>query len=164
MNAAPEYPLCGTPCKQQETMAKTMKLRDYYSENDGFIQFSREQASRFAKNVAGDFNPIHDPDSKRFCVPGDLLFACSLANFGLSEKMHVRFSGMVGAGSLISSSASPTARAQGLFAPFAARRFSVSGQCNMRSTPCRKGGVAPCGRQLLKTMVLCPSISTRSSR
>ncbi|MCB1757016.1 MAG: DUF3581 domain-containing protein [Gammaproteobacteria bacterium] len=75
-----------------------MKLRDYYSENDGFIQFSREQASRFAKNVAGDFNPIHDPDSKRFCVPGDLLFACSLANFGLSEKMHVRFSGMVGAG------------------------------------------------------------------
>ena len=73
-----------------------MKLENYYQENDGFIHFSREQASQFAKKVAGDFNPIHNPDSKRFCVPGDLLFACSLAKHGLSEHMHFRFAGMVG--------------------------------------------------------------------
>ncbi len=73
-----------------------MKLENYYQEENGFIQFTREQASLFAKNVAGDFNPIHNPDSKRFCVPGDLLFACSLVKHGLSEHMHFRFSGMVG--------------------------------------------------------------------
>lgn len=73
-----------------------MKLENYYHDNNGFIHFSREQASQFAKNVAGDFNPIHNPDSKRFCVPGDLLFACSLAKYGLSEHMHFRFKGMVG--------------------------------------------------------------------
>ena len=76
----------------------TMKLDKFYSENNGFIQFSREQASDFAKDVAGDFNPIHNVDSKRFCVPGDLLFACSLDRFGLSQNMHFRFSGMVGSG------------------------------------------------------------------
>lgn len=73
-----------------------MKLENYYQENDGFIHFSRDQASQFAKNIAGDFNPLHNTDSKRFCVPGDLLFACSLAKHGLSEHMYFRFSGMVG--------------------------------------------------------------------
>ncbi len=73
-----------------------MNLEKFYSENKGYIQFTREQASQFAKCVAGDFNPIHDPDSKRFCVPGDLLFACSLKKYGLSENMSFRFSGMVG--------------------------------------------------------------------
>ncbi len=75
-----------------------MKLQDYYSEDNGILQFTREQASSFAKNVAGDFNPIHNPDSKRFCVPGDLLFACSLKQFGLNQTMCFKFSGMVNSG------------------------------------------------------------------
>jgi hypothetical protein len=57
---------------------------------------SAEQASKFAKEVAGDFNPIHNPDAKRFCVPGDLLFALTLAKYGLSQNLSVSFSGMVG--------------------------------------------------------------------
>ncbi len=36
--------------------------------------------------VVDDFNPIHDEDNKRFCVPGDLLFSVLLANVGLSQK------------------------------------------------------------------------------
>ncbi|HAT41233.1 MAG TPA: DUF3581 domain-containing protein [Rheinheimera sp.] len=60
------------------------------------IVFRAEQASRFAKQVAEDFNPIHDADSKRFCVPGDLLFATLLSKFGLSRELHCRFEGMVG--------------------------------------------------------------------
>ncbi|MDO6462427.1 DUF3581 family protein [Granulosicoccaceae sp. 1_MG-2023] len=75
-----------------------MKLSDYFSEQNGFIVFTREQASRFAKDIAGDYNPIHNPDSKRFCVPGDLLFACSVRKHGLSEHMQLRFSGMVDSG------------------------------------------------------------------
>ena len=72
-----------------------MLLEDYYSEDDAKITFSRQQASDFAKHIAGDFNPIHDPDAKRFCVPGDLLFSLVLAKCGLSQKMCFVFSGMV---------------------------------------------------------------------
>jgi len=72
-----------------------MLLEDYYSEDDAKITFSRQQASDFAKHIAGDFNPIHDPDAKRFCVPGDLLFSLVLAKCGLSQKMRFVFSGMV---------------------------------------------------------------------
>ncbi|MFQ5643080.1 MAG: DUF3581 domain-containing protein [Thiogranum sp.] len=75
-----------------------MLLENYYSEDDAKITFSRQQASDFAKNVAGDFNPIHDPDAKRFCVPGDLLFSLVLAKCGLSRKMRFVFSGMVNDG------------------------------------------------------------------
>ncbi len=55
-----------------------------------------DQASQFAKKVADDFNPIHDPDAKRFCVPGDLLFSLVLSRYGLSQKMCFTFAGMVG--------------------------------------------------------------------
>ena len=55
-----------------------MQLDEYYSDGNGHIAISREQASDFAKGVAGDFNPIHDVDAKRFCVPGDLLFSLAL--------------------------------------------------------------------------------------
>ncbi|GMQ87308.1 MAG: DUF3581 domain-containing protein [Gammaproteobacteria bacterium] len=72
-----------------------MLLEDYYSEDDSKIFFSRRQASDFAKNIAGDFNPLHDTDAKRFCVPGDLLFSLVLAKYGLSQKMRFVFSGMV---------------------------------------------------------------------
>ncbi|MHA7879101.1 MAG: DUF3581 domain-containing protein [Saccharospirillum sp.] len=74
-----------------------MFLDPYHSEQDGHVLISADQGSQFAKRVAGDFNPIHNPDNKRFCVPGDLLFSLVLAKYGLSQRMSVRFSGMVGA-------------------------------------------------------------------
>ncbi|BFM16806.1 DUF3581 domain-containing protein [Maricurvus nonylphenolicus] len=72
-----------------------MQLDQYFSENQGKLTFSRQQASDFAKQVADDFNPIHDVDAKRFCVPGDLLFSIALSRIGLSQKMHVSFADMV---------------------------------------------------------------------
>ncbi len=72
-----------------------MQLHDYYRSEGNKVCFSRQQASDFAKNVAGDFNPIHNTDAKRFCVPGDLLFAVALHRYGLSQKMRFIFSGMV---------------------------------------------------------------------
>lgn len=75
-----------------------MFLDDYYQNNSGTIHISRQQASHFAKYIAGDFNPIHDEDAKRFCVPGDLLFALVLNQYGLSQHMHFTFLGMVGDG------------------------------------------------------------------
>ncbi len=75
-----------------------MFLSPYFSCSDHQFQFTREQASHFAKRVAGDFNPIHDEDSKRFCVPGDLLFAVLLKQQGISQKMRFNFAGMVGDG------------------------------------------------------------------
>lgn len=73
-----------------------MQLENFFSEIDGSFEFSREQASQFAKQVAQDFNPIHDTDAKRFCVPGDLLFSVALRKLGLRKKMDVLFSDMVG--------------------------------------------------------------------
>ena len=75
-----------------------MKITDYFSEDANGIQFSRQQSSDFAKQVADDFNPIHNPDSKRFCVPGDLLFAVVLYRYGLCEHMHFNFSGLLSDG------------------------------------------------------------------
>ncbi|CAM3045205.1 MULTISPECIES: DUF3581 domain-containing protein [Vibrio] len=75
-----------------------MFLKPYFSNNDKQFQFTRQQASHFAKMVAGDFNPIHDEDNKRFCVPGDLLFAVLLQKEGVSQKMRFDFSGMVSEG------------------------------------------------------------------
>ncbi len=72
-----------------------MLIDQYYSEQEGCISFSRQQASDFAKQAADDFNPIHDIDAKRFCVPGDLLFSIILAKFGLNSHMQFTFSGMV---------------------------------------------------------------------
>lgn len=72
-----------------------MRLEDYFSQQDNSILVSRQQASRFAKQVAGDFNPIHDEDAKRFCVPGDLLFALCLHQYGLSREMCFNFGGLV---------------------------------------------------------------------
>src|SRR5512137_136718 len=73
-----------------------MFLRDFYSVYDGKVSIADEQASMFAKEVAHDFNPLHDVDAKRFCVPGDLLFSMALEKYGLSQNMHFIFSGMVG--------------------------------------------------------------------
>lgn len=73
-----------------------MFLKDFYSVQDGRISIAAEHASMFAKEVADDFNPLHDVDAKRFCVPGDLLFSMALEKYGLSQQMHFIFSGMVG--------------------------------------------------------------------
>ena len=73
-----------------------MNINKYYRIEDGKLSFTRQQASDFAKQVAGDFNPIHDVDSKRFCVPGDLLFAVIVHHYGLRQEMTFNFSGMVG--------------------------------------------------------------------
>jgi hypothetical protein len=73
-----------------------MNIEDYYQLENSRLSFTRQQASDFAKKVAGDFNPIHDVDSKRFCVPGDLLFSIIIHHYGLREKMIFNFSGMVG--------------------------------------------------------------------
>lgn len=78
-----------------------MFLKDYYDLQDGSVRISAQQASMFAKEVAHDFNPLHDADAKRFCVPGDLLFSLVLEKYGLSENMHFVFSGMVGDGVLL---------------------------------------------------------------
>jgi hypothetical protein len=73
-------------------------LENYAVENENGIQVSRRQASDFAKQVAEDFNPIHDEDAKRSCVPGDLLFAIALSKYGLSQRMRFTFSDMVSDG------------------------------------------------------------------
>lgn len=62
------------------------------------FSFTREQASQFAKGIANDFNPLHDVDNSRFCVPGDLLFARILLSEGLYAEMRVTFNGMVSDG------------------------------------------------------------------
>lgn len=72
-------------------------FKDFYAQRGEYVVISAEQASRFAKGVAGDYNPIHNPGARRFCVPGDLLFALVLERFGLSQTMDFRFLNMVGA-------------------------------------------------------------------
>ena len=69
----------------------------YTQSQETMISISAEQGSAFAKQVAGDFNPIHHIDSKRFCVPGDLLFAIALSKYGLHKNMAFDFLGLVNA-------------------------------------------------------------------
>jgi len=77
-------------------------LNQYYATIDPQqVQISAEQGSTFAKKVAGDYNPIHNPDSKRFCVPGDLLFAIALERYGLNQKMSFDFLNLVSADSVL---------------------------------------------------------------
>ncbi|MCG6658473.1 DUF3581 domain-containing protein [Halomonas campisalis] len=75
-----------------------MFLDPYHTRTGSHICISAQQASDFAKRVAGDFNPIHDAGARRFCVPGDLLFALVLDHFGLSRHMDFHFKSMVGEG------------------------------------------------------------------
>lgn len=75
-----------------------MFLSPYFQKELQLVSVSAQQASEFAKGVAQDFNPIHDVAAKRFCVPGDLLFALVLDQYGLSQKMSFSFEGMVGSG------------------------------------------------------------------
>ena len=81
-----------------------MKFLDkYYSKvSNEQLTITAEQASAFAKQVACDFNPIHDADSRRFCVPGDLLFAIALRRYGLKQTMAFQFTNIVGADAQLS--------------------------------------------------------------
>jgi hypothetical protein len=72
-----------------------MNLDNFYTTDNNTLSFTREQASAFAKNMAGDFNPIHDVDARRFCVPGDLLFSVVAAKVGVSSAMRFEFQSMV---------------------------------------------------------------------
>ena len=72
-----------------------MFVEEFYTLSDGQFSFSKQQGSDFAKRIAGDFNPLHDPDNKRFCIPGDLLFSLTLSKFGVSQSMNFDFQGMV---------------------------------------------------------------------
>lgn len=72
-----------------------MDLNKYINREEQNFFFTQQQGSDFAKKVAGDFNPIHDVGSKKFIVPGDLLFSILLQQFGLHKKMQFNFSGMV---------------------------------------------------------------------
>lgn len=74
-----------------------MFVESFYQKHDAAISITAEQGSRFAKAIAGDFNPIHDPGHRRFCVPGDLLFAIAVQHFGLSESIKVQFKSLVDA-------------------------------------------------------------------
>jgi len=68
-----------------------LNIEKYYTKNGNLLSFSRQQASKFAKAEAGDFNPIHDIDARRFCVPGDLLFSAALHFAGLYQSMSFEF-------------------------------------------------------------------------
>jgi len=74
---------------------ETMLIEQYCPINSDQISFTRQQGSDFAKQVADDFNPLHNIEAKRFCVPGDLLFSVIIAKSGLHKKMSFNFSGMV---------------------------------------------------------------------
>lgn len=80
-------------------MIAAMKFLNNYYTKTGSGQFSVStlQGSSFAKDVAGDFNPIHNSDSKRFCVPGDLMFAIALQQYGIHQRMKFDFLGLVNA-------------------------------------------------------------------
>ncbi len=75
-----------------------MFIEKYCPITNDQISFTRQQGSDFAKQVADDFNPLHDIEAKRFCVPGDLLFSVIIAKSGLYQKMTFDFSGMVNDG------------------------------------------------------------------
>ncbi len=75
-----------------------MFLKAFYSGPNDCIKITPEQGCLFAKDIANDFNPLHDVESKRFCVPGDLLFALVLHKYGVSKKMNFTFAGMLGHG------------------------------------------------------------------
>jgi len=81
--------------KTVPTHLNTLNLTEYQTRSGSSLRFDREQGSRFAKFVAGDFNPLHDVEARRFCVPGDLLFVSLLSQYGVAAETSVEFDGMV---------------------------------------------------------------------
>ena len=80
------------------TSQENMFIEQYCPIDNEQISFTRQQGSDFAKKVADDFNPLHNIEAKRFCVPGDLLFSVIIAKSGLNKEMSFNFSGMVNDG------------------------------------------------------------------
>ena len=80
---------------QEMLTKKAMFIEQYCPIDKQKISFTRQQGSDFAKQVADDFNPLHNIEAKRFCVPGDLLFSVIIAKAGLHKEMSFNFSGMV---------------------------------------------------------------------
>lgn len=80
---------------EQSIPKESMFIEKYCPIDSDIISFSRQQGSDFAKQVADDFNPLHNVEAKRFCVPGDLLFSIIIAKAGLHKNMSFNFSGMV---------------------------------------------------------------------
>lgn len=76
-------------------------LSHFFQQESNTLSFTREQASQFAKEVAGDYNPLHNVDAKRFCVPGDLLFSVVLLKYGISQNMQFSFDNMITEKSMI---------------------------------------------------------------
>ncbi|MBV32430.1 MAG: hypothetical protein CMK36_03190 [Porticoccaceae bacterium] len=74
-----------------------MFLIPFYSRHHNGFTINKDQGSKFAKEVCNDFNPLHDVENKRFCVPGDLLFALTLKEYGISQKMCFSFCEMLSA-------------------------------------------------------------------
>jgi hypothetical protein len=72
-----------------------MLVSPFFQLVDGVLTFTRDQGSKFAKEIASDFNPLHDVEAKRFCIPGDLLFAVLLSQVGICRELDVNFAGMV---------------------------------------------------------------------
>ncbi len=72
-----------------------LDILQFVAVDEHSMQFTEQQASQFAKGVAGDFNPIHDVGARRFCVPGDLLFSVLLNRFGVYQSLHLDMLAMV---------------------------------------------------------------------
>lgn len=83
---------------EESISTDTMLIEHFCDINNEQISFTRQQGSDFAKQVADDFNPLHNIEAKRFCVPGDLLFSVIIAKAGLHKQMSFNFSGMVNDG------------------------------------------------------------------
>jgi len=77
------------------TALETDWLDDFHNGDGNQRWVTADQGSRFAKEIAGDHNPLHDPDSPRFCVPGDLLFALIVRRYGLARHFALTFRGML---------------------------------------------------------------------
>jgi hypothetical protein len=118
-----------------------MFLKEFYDIDGGSIRIAAEQASMFAKEVAHDFNPLHDVDAKRFCVPGDLLFSLVLEKYGLSQHMHFIFSGMVGHGVALN------------FPDTDADRFDVTDNQGKTYLQIERSGETIRGKALIETLI-----------
>ncbi len=107
-----------------------MNIEHFFATSGSAVTFSRSQASLFAKSVAGDFNPIHDIDTRRFCVPGDLLFAVVLHLRGVSQSMEFEFLNMVDDGDLLETVPRPEGLALTGSADKKYLDVSISGECS----------------------------------
>lgn len=118
-----------------------MFLQEYYSGPNEQTEITAEQGSLFAKEIAKDFNPLHDVDAKRFCVPGDLLFAIVLDKYGLSKKMNFTFTGMLGHGVTLD------------FPQTEEQQFDVNGSNNKTILKVERSGEQSKEEGLLETLI-----------